>query len=80
MQRGLARGEELARNVDADVAGVGEIQHRREERGACDARVLARREHRERAREQRAADAEAERVDACCRAISRATRSAVSTP
>ena len=62
-QRRLARGEELARHVDADVARVGEVEHRREQRRARDAAVAARGEHRERAREQRAADAEAERVD-----------------
>ena len=56
---------------DADVAGVGEVEHRREEREARDRVVALRRQHRERRGEQRAADAEAERVDLVgCRVIS----------
>ena len=80
-QRRLARRERTRRDVDADVARVGEIEHGREQRELATLRLAPRGEHGERGGEQRAADAEAQRVDrSCSPVISRATSIAASTP
>ena len=71
-QRRLARRQQLARHIDADLARIREVEHRREEGRARDAAILARGEHRQRAREEGPAHAEAERVHGpgCRRSVS----------
>ena len=61
--RRLARLDPLLADQQADLAGVAEVQHRGQQRHAGRRLLAAGREHRERAGQQRAADAEAERVD-----------------
>src|SRR5205814_3472535 len=59
----LARSEGFARHVHADIARVREIEHRGEERGACDRVLAAGGQHRQRTGEERSADAKTERSE-----------------
>ena len=61
-KRGLARRQRIARDVDADLARIGKVEHRGQVRRAGDRAIVARGEHCERASEQRSAYAKAKRV------------------
>src|SRR5207245_2643512 len=63
----LARSEKLARHVDADLARVGEIKHRRKERRAFDTAIAPRGEHRHGARARSWVDIESARSARCGR-------------
>ena len=62
-QHRLAHLERFARHVDADIAGIGIVEHGGKQRGARGGRIAPRGEHRQRAREERPSHAEAQGID-----------------
>lgn len=59
----LAQRHRAFIDQEADVAGIGKVEHRCQQREARELVLTARRQHRRRAAHDRATDTEAERID-----------------